>query len=226
MGMLAILVLAVVVTACSNDEADGEHCGGVGASCATTTVGGTASSTPTAPPSATGSTAAVVSSTTSADTASLPPRTSIAGHSIVDVETVRSIKLVATGPPVKVCSDAVTAAEAHNGISGPWPGVVLKDETVRSATPTRWLFCYGGGGSGEGVEALWSTNSRDWRFMQLGFGRVFHAGDAPAAVVFDDMRAAVSYDTMIGEGHNYAYTRDGGQTWTRMNLPAYPTPAP
>ena len=223
--MLAILVLAVVVTACSNDEAGTEHCGGVGASCATTTVGGTASSTTTAPLAATGSTAPVVSSTASAATTLVPATTSMAGHSIVDAETVRSIKFVATGSPVKVCSDAVTAAEAHNGISGPWPGVVLKDETVRFSTPTRWLFCYGGGGSGEGVEALWSANSRDWRFMQLGFGRVFHAGDAPAAVVFDDMRAAVSYDSMVGEGHSYAYTRDGGQTWTRMNLPAYPTPA-
>ena len=76
MGMLAILVLAVVVAACSNDEADREHCGGVGTSCATTTVGGTASSTTTVPPAAAGSTAPVVvstSSTTSPSTTSTSP---------------------------------------------------------------------------------------------------------------------------------------------------------
>ena len=154
----------------------------------------------------------------------LSPTTSIAGHNTVDTETVRSITLVSTGSAVKVCSDAVTAALGHNA---PWQGLVLKDETVKAAsTTTRWLFCFGEGGSGEGVEVLWSTNSQDWRFMQLGFGAVSHAGDAPAAVIFDDMRAAVSYDTMVGEGHHYAYTRDGGQTWTRMVLPPYPTPAP
>lgn len=223
-GVIAFSLLVMAIAACSNDEADREHCGLVGASCPTTTVGGASSSTTMAPLDVAGSTATLVPSTTPAETASLPPTTTIAGHNIVDAETVRSIKFVATGSPVKVCSDAVTAALGHNG---PWKGIVLKDATVASASgKRRWLFCYGEGGSGEGVEALWSTNSRDWRFMRLGFGEVFHAGDAPAAVVFDDRRAAVSYDTMVGEGHDYAYTRDGGQTWTRMVLPAYPTPAP
>ena len=34
-------VLMIAVTACTNDEADREHCGGMGASCPTTTLGST-----------------------------------------------------------------------------------------------------------------------------------------------------------------------------------------
>jgi hypothetical protein len=220
--MIAISVLMVAVSACTNDEADREHCGGAGASCPTTTVGSTTSSTTAAASTVPGSTSPVAESSTSVATSAVPPSTTIAGQNEVITETIKSIKFIDTGSPVKICSDVVTKAVGNS----PWHGIVLKDETVDATTKVRWLFCYGEGGSGEGVEALWSTNSRDWRFMRLGFGEVFHAGDAPAAVVFDDMRAAVSYDTMIGEGHNYAYTRDGGETWTRMKLPPYPTPAP
>ena len=221
-GSIAISALVVVIAACSTDEADREHRGGAGASFTTTTPGG-AESTTTALLTV-GSTAPDAESTTSAATASLSPTTSIAGHNIVETETVRSTSLVSTGSAAQICSDAVTTALGHNDT---WQGIVLKDETVNAAsTKTRWLFCYGEGGSGEGVEALWSTNSKDWRFIDIGFGAVSHGGDAPAAVVFDDMRAAVSYDTTVGEAHDYAYTRDGGQTWTRVFLPPYPTPAP
>jgi len=214
-----ISILAVAVTACSQDEADSERCGGVSASCSTSAASDASASTTSA-----SSTIALTTDSGRPITTSVPSSSALEGENIVVTETVRSVEFVSTGSPVEVCSDAVTTALEHNS---PWQGIVLKDETVSvGSTSTRWLFCYGEGASGEGVEALWSTNSRDWRFMRLGFGSVHHGGDAPAAVVFDNMRAAVTYDTIVGERHSYAYTRDGGQTWTRMDLPTYPTPAP
>ena len=49
MCVLATSALVVAATACSNDEADTEHCGGVGASFATTTLVTTAASTTSQP---------------------------------------------------------------------------------------------------------------------------------------------------------------------------------
>jgi hypothetical protein len=73
--MIAMSVLMIAVTACTNDEADREHCGGAGASCPTTTVGSSSTSTTAAPPTMSGSSVLADESSTSTATSPLQPST-------------------------------------------------------------------------------------------------------------------------------------------------------
>ena len=87
------------------------------------------------------------------------------------------------------------------------------DPSGNSEASVRWLFCYGEGGSGQGIVALTSKNSTDWMLARLGFGTVSHAGDSPEASVLDTTHASVTYDAMAGERHDHAFTSDGGEHW-------------
>jgi hypothetical protein len=124
-----------------------------------------------------------------------------------------------SGDATKICSAAIVRADPNHY---QWQGIDFKDTTLtNNGRSTRWLFCYGEGASGQGAVALWSQNSLDWRFAPLGFGPVFHAGDSLDAVVFDARRAAVTYDSMVGEDHEHAFTEDGGQTWIAVSISPY-----
>lgn len=136
--------------------------------------------------------------------------------------TVESVPFQSTGDPTTICSAAIIQADPNHY---QWQGLVLKDTTVVGDDKSiRWLFCYGEGASGQGVVALWSENSADWRFSSLAFGRVFHAGDSLNAVVSSDLKAEVTYDSLAGEEHTEASTDDGGKTWTVAEAPADAAP--
>ncbi|HEY4331594.1 MAG TPA: hypothetical protein VGM78_03450 [Ilumatobacteraceae bacterium] len=125
---------------------------------------------------------------------------------------VRATSFAASGDAGTICSAAITHSDPNHYS---WQGLVLKDQTVPAAKGTvRWLFCYGEAASGQGVDALWSTDSHLWRSSRLDFGLVSHAGEGSDALVVDDRSASVTYDSWIRESHVHAFTRDGGQTWT------------
>jgi hypothetical protein len=135
--------------------------------------------------------------------------------------TSHSVLFVATGSAVGVCSAAVNAdsVNADSAVGDQWEGIVVKDETATSLNVTaRWLVCHGGSASGIGAVVLCSTNSRNWRMTPLGLGGMHHAGDALDAAVFDAPRAAVTFDSLVGEDRDYAVTKDGGRMWTTVTL--------
>jgi hypothetical protein len=130
--------------------------------------------------------------------------------------TVIGEPFISDGDSSSVCTAAVRHVAPNDSL---WDGVVIDDVTFApDVGGAHWLFCQGElGTSGIGAVVLWSENSRDWRLADLGFGFVMHAGDAVDTVAFDSSRAAVTYDTLVGEDHDHAWTSDGGQTWTRVS---------
>jgi len=68
--------------------------------------------------------------------------------------------------------------------------------------------------------ALWSLDSKQWRFAPLGFGTVLHAGDRLDATITDGQTAEITYVSEVGPSRQQAHTADGGQTWaTRSAFP-------
>ena len=121
------------------------------------------------------------------------------------------------GDSQAVCSAAITKEDPNHYT---WTGVVLIDTRTKfpGPTPSRWIVCYGDGASGQGLVALVSEDSLHWRFSPLGFGRVYHAGDHPEAMVLNNQQASITYDSLMTGEHGHAFTVDGGRTWTVVDL--------